>query len=81
MCSSVEDASFLTPEERAYAVARLNADKPQSVAGVDNADAFSWYQVRRAVFSIQTWLSALAYFAILCALYSFGTVPVPSLRL
>lgn len=75
LCSSVETASFLTPEERVYAAARLNADKPQSVAGVADADAFSWYQVRRAIFNIQTWLSALAYFSILSALYSFGTSP------
>lgn len=74
LCTSVDTASFLTPEERVYARARLTADGPRgtdSTAAADH-DQFSWYQVRRAVFSIQTWLSASAYFCILSALYSFG---------
>ncbi|KAL8286668.1 hypothetical protein RQP46_004196 [Phenoliferia psychrophenolica] len=74
LCSSVDTASFLTPEERVYARARLNADGPRPTDDTASAnhDQFSWYQVRRAVFSIQTWLSASAYFCILSALYSFG---------
>lgn len=72
LVNSVETAHFLTEEEKAYAVARLAADKPQALDGAESVDAFSWYQVGRGIFSIQTWLSACAYFAILSALYSFG---------
>lgn len=75
LIKDLETAHFLTPEERTFAVARIRSAK---VDGVDTADEFSWYQVRRAVFSVQTWLSALAYFAILSALYSFGLF-VPSI--
>ena len=74
LCTSVDKASFLTPQERIYARARLIADGPQPTDDTASAnhDLFSWYQVRRAIFSIQTWLSAIAYFSILSALYSFG---------
>ncbi|KAK4703906.1 hypothetical protein P7C70_g2317, partial [Phenoliferia sp. Uapishka_3] len=74
LCTSVDTASFLTPQERIYARTRLNEDVPQPTDDTASANhgIFSWYQVRRAIFSIQTWLSAFAYFAILSALYSFG---------
>ena len=35
-------------------------------------EPFSWSEVRRGVFNLQVWLSAIAYFCILCGLYSFG---------
>ena len=47
---SLDKAKFLTPEERLLVVDRLQRDKPQGSADVDR---FSWYQVRRAIFSIQ----------------------------
>lgn len=47
---SLERASFLTEEERLLVADRLHRDKP---AGAANADAFSWKQVNRAIFSIQ----------------------------
>lgn len=78
----MDKAHFFTDDERKLAIARLLADRP--VAADDNgetiilAEPFSWYRVREAVFSIKTWLSAVAYFAILCALYSFGLF-VPSI--
>lgn len=34
--------------------------------------SFMWSEVRRGVMSLQLWLSASAYFAILSGLYSFG---------
>ncbi|KAJ9098750.1 hypothetical protein QFC21_004398 [Naganishia friedmannii] len=67
--SSLDRASFLTEEERLLVADRLRRDRP---AGAADVDAFSWKQVNRAIFSIQTWLSASAYFCILTALYSFG---------
>ena len=67
----VDKASFLTPEERKLAIARLIADKPHGLDGL-LAGPFQWKRVRAAIFSFKTWLSALAYFAILSALYSFG---------
>ncbi|KAM0751485.1 retrograde regulation protein 2 [Meredithblackwellia eburnea MCA 4105] len=76
LCASVDTASYLTPAERIYARARLISDGPQasddSASGPSEHERFSWYQVRRAVFSLQTWLSASAYFSILSALYSYG---------
>ncbi|KAJ9092764.1 hypothetical protein QFC19_008619 [Naganishia cerealis] len=68
---SLDKASFLTEEERLLVVDRLQRDKPSGSLGAD-AERFSWTQVNRAIFSIQTWLSASAYFCILTALYSFG---------
>ena len=47
---SLDKAKFLTPEERILVVDRLQRDKPQGSADVD---AFSWFQVRRAVFTVQ----------------------------
>lgn len=47
---SLDKAKFLTPEQRLLVVDRLQRDKPQGSADVDG---FSWYQVNRAVFSIQ----------------------------
>lgn len=74
--STVEKAGFFTDDERKLAIARLLADRPMAVdANGDTvilAEPFSLWRVKEAVFSIKTWLSAIAYFAILSALYSFG---------
>ncbi|KAH8681725.1 putative MFS transporter [Xylariales sp. PMI_506] len=71
--NSLATAKFLTPEERDFAIARLHS------SGVGNnhreyeeAETFSWSEVVRGVLSPQTWLSGVAYFAILSGLYSFG---------
>ena len=80
--STVDEARFLTEDERKLAVARLLADRPLAVDDEGNTliltEPFSWYRVNQAIFSVKTWLSALAYFAILSALYSFGLF-VPSI--
>lgn len=81
--NSVEEASFLTAEERALAVARLRADRPinhttsadggkEQSASPHAHEGFSWAEVMRGCLSLQTWLSASGYFAVLCGLYSFG---------
>jgi len=61
----LESARFLTAPEKACARHRL-----EETAQIH--EHFSWDEVKRGVFNVQVWLSALAYFAILCGLYSFG---------
>lgn len=63
--NSIEAARFLTPAEKDHARFRLGE---QSSAH----ERFDWAEVKRGIFNVQVWLSALAYFAILCCLYSFG---------
>jgi nitrate/nitrite transporter NarK len=63
--NTIESASFLSPLERDIARHRLDLQSASH-------EPFSWSEVRRGVFNVQVWLSALAYFAILCGLYSFG---------
>ncbi|KAI4864710.1 MFS general substrate transporter [Hypoxylon rubiginosum] len=66
-------AKFLTPEERQFAVSRLHA--PTIGGGnseKETTEKFSWGEVARGVFSMQTWFTACAYFGILSGLYSFG---------
>ncbi|KAH8731695.1 major facilitator superfamily domain-containing protein [Phaeosphaeriaceae sp. PMI808] len=63
--NSIESATFLTSLEKELARQRLDE---QSSAH----EPFSWAEVQRGIFNVQVWLSALAYFAILCGLYSFG---------
>ncbi len=74
--ATVDKASFLTPEQRRFAVARLIAEKPTTIDAEGNVviatEPFEWKRVIMAVLSIKTWLSASAYFCILTALYSFG---------
>ncbi|KAI1332371.1 MFS general substrate transporter [Xylariaceae sp. FL0255] len=62
--NGIRTAKFLTPEQREYAIRRLQ--KPAK------EEHFSWTEVGRGVFSVQTWLTALAYLGILSGLYSFG---------
>lgn len=80
--STVDKANFFTEDERKLAVARLLADRPLATDSEGNTvimeEPFEWRRVWAAVFSLKTWLSALAYLAILTALYSFGLF-VPSI--
>lgn len=70
--NGLSTASFLTPAEREFAENRLIRSVGQGPEGQTLNDQFEWSEVRRGVFSIQTWLSASAYFGILAGLYSFG---------
>ncbi|EAU36130.1 conserved hypothetical protein [Aspergillus terreus NIH2624] len=72
--NSLETASFLTVEERAYARERILLDNPsvQENALAEEQETLKWSEVRRGLLDIQMWLSATAYFAILSGLYSFG---------
>lgn len=63
--NSIESAGFLSPVEKELARHRLDQQS-------SSHEPFAWSEVRRGVFNVQVWLSALAYFAILCCLYSFG---------
>jgi hypothetical protein len=63
--NSIETASFLTAEQKAHGNLRLSEQSHVH-------EAFSWSEVKRGVLNVQVWLSALAYFGILCGLYSFG---------
>lgn len=63
--NSIESARFLTASEKDLARHRLDQ---QNAAH----EPFSWAEVKRGIFNLQVWLSALAYFSILCGLYSFG---------
>lgn len=74
--STVDKASFLTPAERELGIRRLYEGRPmtRNDAGeyIVTPEPFSWSVVLRAVVSPMTWLSAIAYCAILTALYTFG---------
>jgi MFS family permease len=63
--NSIESARFLTAELKAHGRNRLGDQSQEH-------EAFSWAEVKRGIFNLQVWLSALAYFSILCGLYSFG---------
>lgn len=63
--NAIESARFLTPLEKD--IARQRLDQQNSLH-----EPFSWAEVQRGIFNLQVWLSATAYFAILCGLYSFG---------
>lgn len=63
--NSIESAGFLSSEQKVHARRRLDEENTAH-------EPFSWEEVKRGVFNVQVWLSALAYFCILCGLYSFG---------
>ncbi|OAA37859.1 Major facilitator superfamily domain, general substrate transporter [Metarhizium rileyi] len=73
--NNVAAASYLTPEERCWAMRRLAQGSDgrfrYNLAG-EKDEKFSWGQVRRGVFDVQVWLTSTAYFAILSGLYSFS---------
>ncbi|KAI9053207.1 hypothetical protein LZ554_002174 [Drepanopeziza brunnea f. sp. 'monogermtubi'] len=73
--NNVETAHFLSEKEQAFASSRLHMDRPSRLLGDESEhrhEQFEWSEVRRGVFDISTWLSALAYFGVLAGLYSFG---------
>ncbi|KAJ5101437.1 hypothetical protein NUU61_003659 [Penicillium alfredii] len=72
--NTVGTAPFLTAEEQEFGQERLRLDNPKTTEGTAMAEqgSFRWSEVRRGVLSVQVWLSATAYFAILSGLYSFG---------
>ncbi|KAF2828102.1 MFS general substrate transporter [Ophiobolus disseminans] len=63
--NSIESSRFLTSVEKA--IARQRLDQHDSAH-----EPFDWAEVKRGILNLQVWLSALAYFAILSGLYSFG---------
>jgi hypothetical protein len=90
----LNSASFLTPEEREFAIRRL---QDVSLSGTvsklklacpfspeliltanilstehDYEEKFQWSEVRRGLLSLQTWLTAWAYFGLLAGLYSLS---------
>ncbi|KAF5671616.1 major facilitator superfamily transporter [Fusarium denticulatum] len=69
--NNLTTARYFTPEEREWAVKRLEQDRGTTMAS-ELDEKFSWGEVRRGVFNVQVWLTSTAYFAILAGLYSFG---------
>ncbi|KAF2641774.1 MFS general substrate transporter [Massarina eburnea CBS 473.64] len=63
--NSIETAPFLSAEQKAHARHRMDEQNHAH-------EPFSWEEVKRGIFNLQVWFSALAYFSILCGLYSFG---------
>ncbi|KAB5517377.1 putative MFS transporter [Coniochaeta sp. 2T2.1] len=71
--NDIESAGFLTQAERDNAILRVRGpDRGTGSPENETAEKFSWSEVGRGVFNIQTWLTASAYFGILSGLYSFG---------
>lgn len=71
--NDLESARFLTPSEKEHAIGRVRGpDRGTGSPENESAEKFTWREVGRGVFNIQTWLTACAYFGILSGLYSFG---------
>ncbi|TVY60461.1 putative transporter [Fusarium oxysporum f. sp. cubense] len=70
--NNLTTARYFTPEEREWAVKRLEQDRGSTSMTSEIDEKFSWGEVRRGVFNVQVWLTSTAYFAILSGLYSFG---------
>ncbi|KAJ4051782.1 hypothetical protein NW761_008804 [Fusarium oxysporum] len=70
--NNLTTARYFTPEEREWAVKRLEQDRGTTSMTSEIDEKFSWGEVRRGVFNVQVWLTSTAYFAILSGLYSFG---------
>ncbi|KAF4337312.1 major facilitator superfamily transporter [Fusarium beomiforme] len=64
-------ARYFTPEERDWAVKRLERDRGTNALS-ELHEKFSWGEVRRGILNVQVWLTSTAYFSILSGLYSFG---------
>ncbi|OAL04491.1 MFS general substrate transporter [Phaeosphaeriaceae sp. SRC1lsM3a] len=69
--NNLPTASFLGEEERAVAVQRLRGIE-HGTGNKEMEEEISWSEVRRGLTSLQTWLSASAYFGLLTGIYSFG---------
>ncbi|PHH85287.1 hypothetical protein CDD83_639 [Cordyceps sp. RAO-2017] len=67
--NSPATASYLTLEEREWAMRRLAMDFNSAR---ESEERFRWSEVGRGVLNVQVWLTSTAYFAILSGLYSFG---------
>ncbi|KAH9872477.1 hypothetical protein IAQ61_005313 [Plenodomus lingam] len=63
--NSIESSRFLTTSEKTDARRRLGESSAEQ-------ERFDWAEVKRGILNLQVWLTALAYFSILCGLYSFG---------
>ncbi|KAG8408147.1 hypothetical protein J3459_018109 [Metarhizium acridum] len=70
--NSVATATYLSAEEREWAVRRLTKNSSRFNLAKEYDEKFSWGEVRRGLFNLQVWLTSTAYFAILSGLYSFG---------
>ncbi|KAI0467715.1 major facilitator superfamily domain-containing protein [Xylaria cf. heliscus] len=70
--NNVATAWFLNSEERECAIRRLHQGAGGGGREQEDTEKFAWSEVLRGVFSLQTWLTASAYFGILSGLYSFG---------
>ncbi|KAK3897688.1 major facilitator superfamily domain-containing protein [Staphylotrichum tortipilum] len=75
--ASLGTASFLSKEEREFAVLRLQGRTRATASGrfnpvIELDETFKWSEVRRGILNLQVWLTSTAYFAILSGLYSFG---------
>ncbi|KAK3936859.1 major facilitator superfamily domain-containing protein [Diplogelasinospora grovesii] len=75
--TSLATAPFLNPEEREFAIQRIQGVLPSSNSerfntAIEQEERFKWSEVYRGVFNVQVWLTATAYLAILTGLYSFG---------
>ncbi|TDZ62014.1 putative transporter [Colletotrichum trifolii] len=71
--NSLATAKILTPEEKEWALLRLQGGTEQRFnASNEREEKFRWSEVARGVMNVQVWLSSTAYFAILSGLYSFG---------
>ncbi|KAJ6781704.1 hypothetical protein PWT90_05709 [Aphanocladium album] len=71
--NSLQEASFLTKEEKQWAVDRLEQDEGGRFSRIrELEEEFQWSEVRRGFFNIQVWLNSTSYFAMVSGLYSFG---------
>ncbi|KAH6847413.1 major facilitator superfamily domain-containing protein [Chaetomium sp. MPI-CAGE-AT-0009] len=75
--TSIATASYLTEEEKEFALLRLqghtqSASDDRFNPVLEREEKFKWSEVRRGIFNVQVWLSSTAYFSILSGLYSFG---------
>ncbi|KAJ9131619.1 Major facilitator superfamily transporter [Pleurostoma richardsiae] len=67
----LSSARFLTSEEKELAI-RRHLDQGSGSSNNEDEEKFSWGEVARGIFNIQTWLTASADFAILTGMYSFS---------
>jgi sugar phosphate permease len=70
-CQDFPDtAGFLSEEERAFVVRRLEADQKYSAAG----EGFQWSNVIKGVLDWKTWVAMIAYMGVDGPLYAFRYV-------